>query len=313
MKVFLAGATGAIGKRMVPQLLAAGHEVVGTTRSETKAQRLRASGADAVVVDPFDRAALTRAVVDAEPDAVVHQLTALSGFGSMRNFDRTFAETNRLRTETTDLLIGAAQEAGAERLIAQSYAGWPYARVGGPVKSEDDPLDTEPAKHMEETLAAIRHLERAVVDAGGLALRYGGFYGPGTSLTAGGEHVALVRKRRFPVVGDGGGVWSMVHVDDAAAATVLALDRGAPGVYNIVDDEPAPAAEWLPELARLAGAKPPRRVPTWVGRIAAGDAAVTMMTAIRGASNAKAKRELGWQPRHASWREGFAEELRAAS
>jgi nucleoside-diphosphate-sugar epimerase len=309
MKIFLAGATGAMGQRLVPQLLAAGHSVTGTTRRQAGADQLRAAGAEPVIVDPFDRAALTKAVIDAEPDAVIHQLTALSDLRNMRNFDKVFATTNRLRTETTDVLLAAAQEAGAKRFIAQSFAGWPAERVGGPVKTEDAPFDPHPAKHMKASLDAIKHLERVVVDAGGIALRYGGFYGPGTGLSAGGEQLELVRKRKFPVVGDGGGLWSMVHIDDAAAATVLALDHGAPGVYNIVDDEPAPAAEWLPELAKLAGAKPPWHVPAWLGRMAAGDAVVTMMTSIRGASNAKAKRELGWQPAHPTWRTGFAEAL----
>jgi nucleoside-diphosphate-sugar epimerase len=313
MKVFLVGATGAIGKPLVPQLQDAGHEVVGTTRSQAKAGELRAAGAEPVVVDPHDAAALTAAVVDARPDAVIHELTALRGLSSMRNFDKVFAETNRLRTEATDVLIAAAQEAGASRFIAQSFAGWPYAKTNGAIKTEDEPLDPDPPTHMSQSLEAIRHLEQATVDAGGLALRYGGFYGPGTPLTAGGEIVDLIRKRRFPVVGNGNGLWSFVHIDDAAAATVLALEHGSPGVYNIVDDEPSPAHDWLPALARIAGAKPPRHMPVWLGRVAAGDAIVSMMTEARGASNAKAKRELGWAPRHASWRQGFAQELEAAA
>jgi 2-alkyl-3-oxoalkanoate reductase len=307
MRIFLAGATGAIGSRLVPLLLDAGHEVVGTTRSPAKAEALRAAGAEPVVLDPLDRAAVVDAVASARPDAVVHQLTALADMGSMRDFDAAFALTNRLRTEGTDHLLEGARAAGAGRFVAQSYAGWPTARSGGPVKSEDDPLDPDPVPSMSSTLAAIRHLERAVTEAGGIALRYGAFYGPGTGLAPGAEQVELLRKRRFPLVGDGGGVWSFVHIDDAAAATLAALEHGAPGaIYNVVDDEPAPAREWLPPLAAAAGAKPPRHLPRWLARIAAGEALTAMMTEIRGASNAKAKRELGWQPAYPSWREGFA-------
>ena len=224
----------------------------------------------------------------------------------MRDFDAEFALTNRLRTEGTDHLLAGAREAGVGRFVAQSYAGWPYARSGGAVKTEDDPLDPEPVPSMSETHAAIRRLETAVTGAGGIVLRYGGFYGPGTGLTRDGEQIELVRKRRFPVVGDGGGVWSFVHIDDAAAATLAALERGAPGaIYNVVDDDPAPVREWLPALAGAAGAKSPRRLPRWLARLAAGEAVATMMTESRGASNAKARRELGWRPAYTSWREGF--------
>jgi 2-alkyl-3-oxoalkanoate reductase len=309
MKVFLAGATGALGKRLVPQLVGAGHEVVGMTRSPDKADVLRAAGAEPVVADGLDRDAVTAAVLRAEPEVVVHQLTALSGEADLRRFDRSFALTNRLRTEGLDLLLAAAQSVGARRFVAQSFAGWPYARTGGPVKTEDDPLDPDPPAAMGETLAAIRHLESAVTGADGLdglALRYGGFYGPGTSVSKDGVVAEAIRRRRFPIVGGGEGVWSFVHIDDAASATLAAIERGAPGVYNVVDDEPAPVAEWLPVLAASVGAKPPRRVPVWLARLLVGEAGVSMMTQVRGASNAKAKRELGWQPSVPTWREGFA-------
>jgi 2-alkyl-3-oxoalkanoate reductase len=302
MKVFVAGASGAIGTRLVPQLLERGHEVTGTTRSPDKAERLRALGAEAVVLDVLDAAAVRDAVAAARPDAIVHQATALTGLSDFKHFDRSFAETNRLRTEGTDALLAAARATGVRRLVAQSFAGWPYAREGGAVKTEDDPLDATPVAAMRESLAALRHLEGTVLDAGGIVLRYGGFYGSRED-----AQLELVRKRRFPIVGDGGGVWSFVHLDDAAAATVLALERGEPGVYNVVDDEPAPVREWLPALAAAIGAKPPRRVPRWLARLLAGDAGVALMTDIRGASNAKAKRDLGWTLRHPSWRTGFAD------
>ncbi len=300
MRVFLAGATGAIGGRLVPQLLERGHEVIGTCRSGDKADRLRVQGADAVVLDLLDRNAVTRAVAAAEPDAIVHEASALAGVSDVKHFDRSFATTNRLRTEGTDALIAAARETGVGRLVAQSFAGWPYAREGGPVKTEEDPLDPTPVPAMRETLAAIRYLEREVVASGGVALRYGGLYGSPED-----AQLELVRKRRFPIVGDGDGIWSFVHLDDAAAATVLALERGVAGVYNVVDDDPAPVREWLPALAEAIGAKPPRRVPRWLGRLLAGESGVVLMTEIRGASNAKAKRELGWTLRYPSWRQGF--------
>jgi 2-alkyl-3-oxoalkanoate reductase len=309
MRIFVAGATGAVGQSLVPLLIDAGHEVTGMTRSESKAERLRAAGAEPAIADGLDRDAVVAAVTAARPDAIVHQLTGLTGM-NLRNFDGAFALTNRLRTEGTDHLLAAAQAAGVSRFIAQSYAGWPYARTGGPVKTEDDPLDPEPVRSMSESLAAIRHVERATTAAGGLALRYGGFYGPGTGLGPGGEQVAMVRKRQFPIVGGGNGVWSFVHIHDAATAALAALERGAPGVYNIVDDDPAPAHEWLPVLAAAAGAKPPRRIPRWLGKLVAGEAVATLMTEIRGASNAKAKRELGWTPAYPTWREGFADSLR---
>jgi nucleoside-diphosphate-sugar epimerase len=305
MRIFLAGAGGAVGSRLVPMLTTAGHQVTGTTRTPAKAGALRAAGAEPVVVDCLDRDAVVAAVVAAQPDAIVHQLTALAGLNSLRDFDGVFALTNRLRTEGTDNLLEGARQAGARRFVAQSYAGWPYKRAGGPVKGEDDPLDPAPVPSMSETLAAIRRLESAVTEAGGVVLRYGGLYGPGTGLSPGGDQLELVRKRRFPIVGDGGGIWSFVHVDDAAAAALAALERYAPGIYNVVDDDPAPVRAWLPALAGAAGAKPPRRVPRWIGRLAAGEAVAMMMTDCRGASNAKARRELGWEPAYPSWREGF--------
>jgi 2-alkyl-3-oxoalkanoate reductase len=253
------------------------------------------------VLDLLDRSAVRDAVVAAEPDAIVHEATALAGVDDLKHFDRSFAETNRLRTEGTDALLAAAREAGVDRIVAQSFAGWPYARAGGAVKSEESALDPEPVDSMSESLAAIRHLEEAVVRAGGVVLRYGGLYGSSDD-----PHVELVQKRRFPIVGDGEGMFSFVHVEDAASATVLALERGVAGIYNVVDDEPAPAREWLPELSRIVGAKPPRRVPPWLARIFAGDAGVVLMTEARGASNAKAKRELGWTLGYPSWRQGFA-------
>jgi nucleoside-diphosphate-sugar epimerase len=303
LRIFLAGATGALGRRLVPQLIERGHHVTGTTRSN--ADLLRALGAEPVQVDPLDAAAVRAAVVAAEPDVVVHELTALADLGMVRNFDKAFAMTNRLRTEGTDHLIAAARAAGARRLVWQSYAGWPYAREGGLIKSEDDQLDPEPPADVRETLAAIRHLEAAVTGAEGMegiVLRYGGFYGPGTSIDAGGQHVELMRKRRLPVGGDGAGIWSLVHIDDAAAATVAAIEGGAPGIYNVVDDAPAPTSELLPALAAAVGAPPPRRVPGWLVRLMAGPQALSMMTSARGASNAKARHELGWTPRF-TWRD----------
>jgi nucleoside-diphosphate-sugar epimerase len=309
MKVLVAGATGALGKQLVPRLAASGHEVVGMTRSESKRDAVRALGATPAVADGLDPDAVARVVAEAEPEVIVHQLTALSGTPDMRRFDRYFAMTNRLRTEGTDHLLAAGRAVGTRRFVAQSFAGWPFARTGGPVKSEDDPLDPHPAAAMRETLDAMRHLESAVVGADwteGIVLRYGGFYGPGTSLRPdGGEATELIRKRRFPVVGDGAGVWSFVHIEDAADATVAAVERGRRGIYNIVDDEPARVADWLPVVASAVGAPAPRRVPRWLGRLLGGEAGAVMMTEVRGASNAKAKRELGWQPAHPSWRQGL--------
>jgi nucleoside-diphosphate-sugar epimerase len=308
VKVFLAGATGAIGKQLVPRLVAAGHEVVGMTRSASKQAALHDLGATPVVADAFDADQVADAVGNARPDLIVHQLTAIGALG-LRHFDRDFALTNRLRTEGTDHLLAAGRAAGVRRFVAQSYTSWPYARTGGMVKSEADPLDPTPAREMRGSLAAIRHLEAAVTGADwteGIVLRYGAFYGPGTSLSAGGEQFEMVRKRKFPVVGDGAGVWSFIHIADAADATVAAVEHGKRGIYNIVDDDPARVADWLPALAQELGAPKPWRVPRFVGRLFAGEAGAVMMTEVRGASNAKAKRELGWQPEHSSWRQGFA-------
>ena len=314
MKVFVAGATGALGSKLVPRLVAGGHEVVGMTRSERKAGMIRQMGATPAIADGLDAEAVGRAVGEAEPEVIVHELTALSGSLDLRKFEQSFALTNRLRTEGTDHLLAAARAVGAKRFIAQSYAAWTYERTGGPVKTEDDPLDPDPVPATRTTLDAIRYLEAAVTGAewvDGLVLRYGGFYGPGTSMSLNpdGEHVEMIRKRKFPLVGESSGVWSLIQIDDAAAATVAAVEGGAPGIYNVVDDEPAVAADWLPGLAEAVGAKRPIRVPRWLARIMAGEAAVTMMTESRGASNAKAKRELAWTPTYPTWRDGFAHGL----
>ena len=308
MKVFVAGATGAMGKQLVPRLIAAGHEVVGTTRSEAKQAALYELGATPVVLDALDPDQVAAAVAEAQPDAIVHELTSIETL-DLRHFDRSFAMTNRLRTEGTDHLLSAARAVGVKRFVIQSYTSWPYARTGGPIKTEEDPLDPTPAREMRESLDAIRHLESAVTGADwteGIVLRYGGFYGPGTSLSPGGEQFEMLRKRKYPVVGNGAGVWSFVHIADAAEATVAAVEHGKRGIYNVVDDEPAAVAEWLPALAQAIGAPKPWHVPTFVGRVFAGEPGIVMMTEMRGASNAKAKRELGWAPRHPSWREGFA-------
>jgi nucleoside-diphosphate-sugar epimerase len=308
VRVFVAGAGGAVGKRLLPLLIEGGHQVVALTRSPEREASLRRAGATPVIADGLDRDAVIAAVRNGEPEVVVHQMTALAGGLDFRRFERTFAQTNALRTQGTDNLLAAAHKAGARRFVAQSFAGWPYARTGGPVKTESDPLDPDPPPALKTTLDAIRHLERQVGGAGleGVVLRYGGFYGPGTSLGPdGGEQIDLIRKRRWPVVGKGTGVWSLIHIDDVAAATLAAIEGGAPGIYNVADDDPAPVHEWLPYLAEMIGAKPPRQVPAWVGRLAAGEHGLAMMTSVRGASNAKAKRELAWTPRYSSWREGF--------
>jgi 2-alkyl-3-oxoalkanoate reductase len=319
MKVFVAGATGALGRALVPQLVARGHEVVGMTRSESKQDLVRSLGARPVVADALDPDAVAEAVASAEPEVIVHQLTALSGpmsFRDARRPDRSVAATmtNRLRTEATDHLLAAGRAVGARRFVAQSFGAFRFG-TGGPVHTEADPLDpNDPPAALRTVQAAYLYLERAVttIEWGeGLALRYGGFYGPGTSisLASDAQMAAPIRKRRVPIVGDGGGVWSYVHVEDAATATAVAVERGQPGVYYVVDDEPAPVREWLPVLASALDAKPPRRVPRWLGRLLAGEAATVMMTEARGASNEKAKRELGWKPRYASWRQGFAQGL----
>lgn len=308
MKIFLAGATGALGRQLVPTLRAAGHEVAGTTRSAAKADELRKAGAEPVVLDALDAAAVRDAVVAARPDVVIHQLTAISE-PNFKDLDTAFAATNRLRTEGLDHLLTAAHSAGAKRFIAQSFTGWPNERTGGALKTEDDRLDPNPAKNSEHTLAAIRHVESAVAAADGIegvVLRYGAFYGPGTDLGPGGSMLEMVRKRQLPLVGGGAGVFSFIHIADAATATVAAVENGAPGIYNIVDDEPATLATWLPYLAEAIGAKPPRRLPAWLVKPMIGEFGVNMMTATRGSSNAKARRELGWTPAYPSWREGFA-------
>jgi nucleoside-diphosphate-sugar epimerase len=301
MRVFVAGASGAIGTRLVAQLVDRGHEVIGTSRSAEKAEHLRALGAEPVALDLLDRAAVRSAVLEAGPDAIVHQATALADLNFSRNFDRTFAATNRLRTEGTDALLAAAREAGVDRFVAQSFASFRTAREGAWVKTEDDALDPAPPAKARESFAAMQYLEEAVTNAGGIALRYGVFYG-----AANDGLIEPVRKRQYPIIGEGSGVASWIHLDDAAAATVLALEHDGPGVFNVVDDDPAPVREWLPVLADALGAAPPRRFPRWLARLVAGDVAVVMGTEARGASNAKAKRELGWEPRYRSWREGFA-------
>jgi 2-alkyl-3-oxoalkanoate reductase len=302
MRVFIAGAAGVLGQHLVPLLTADGHEVTGTTRSPGKAALVRQLGATPVVVDGLDAEGVLAAVREARPEVIIHEMTALTSMSNLRNFDKVFAVTNQLRTAGTDNLLAAARAAGTSRFIAQSYTCWPNIREGGPVKTEEDPLDPHPPASMAESLRAIRHVEDAASGfPGGLALRYGGLYGPGAS----GEMLGPVRKRLFPIIGSGAGIWTFSHIEDAAAATAAAVTQGAPGIYNVVDDDPAPVAEWLPFLATCLGAKPPRHVPAWLGRQLAGEAVVTMMTESRGSSNAKAKRELGWMPRYPSWRDGF--------
>jgi nucleoside-diphosphate-sugar epimerase len=314
MKVFVAGATGAIGKQLVPMLVGRGHEVTGMTRTSAKADLIRSLGARPVVADALDPEAVAQAVAEAEPEAVIHQLTAIDTGSISRSLDRMFTLTNRLRSEGTDHLLAAARAVGARRFIAQSFAGWPFERTGAPVKTEEAPLQASPPKSVTRTLGAIRYLEETVTGADGiegLALRYGGFYGPGTSLglNPDGEQIEMIRKRRLPVIGDGAGIWSLVHIQDAASATAAAVERGEPGLYNVVDDDPVPVSVLLPELAKTIGAKPPRHLPRWLGRLLAGEGMTIMMTEVRGASNEKAKRELGWEPRYPSWRQGFREGL----
>ena len=322
MRVFLAGATGAVGKRLVPLLLANGHVVTAMTRSREKAEELRSSGVSAVVADGLDRAAVLEAMSRARPEGVIHQMTSLASLRSFRRFDEDFAITNRLRTEGTDHLLEGACAAGARTFVAQSYGNWIYERTGTAPKTEEDRIDPSPPARQKKSLAAILYLERAVTqarDLAGVALRYGSLYGPGNGMGRGGALMDMLRKRQFPIVGSGAGVWSFLHVDDAASANVAALERGAEsvaasgagmrGIYNVCDDEPAPVAVWLPELARAVGAPPPRHVPAWVARLAIGEVGVSMMTRIRGMSNAKAKRDLGWMPRWSSWRDGFREAL----
>jgi nucleoside-diphosphate-sugar epimerase len=309
MKVFLAGSTGAIGKTLLPHLVASGHQVVALVRTAARAAQVEALGGVATVADPFDKIQLTAAIERAEPEIVMHELTALAGTGNFRRFDEEFALTNRFRTEVLDTMLAAARRVRARRFIAQSFCGWPFAREGGPVKTEADPLDPNPPATFRKSLAAIRYLEnaiRAAEDVQAVALRYGILYGPGTGIAKGGPIAKLVRRRHLPIVGDGAGVWSFIHIKDVAHATEAAMSRGAPGIYNVVDDEPAPVSTWLPCLAEALGARPPRRLSVWLAGFLFGEGGVSMMTRVRGGSNAKAKRELGWQPMYSSWRDGFS-------
>ncbi|HWQ00034.1 MAG TPA: NAD(P)-dependent oxidoreductase [Vicinamibacterales bacterium] len=307
MRVFVAGAGGAIGRRLIPRLVERGHEVVAATRTPEKLRQLRALGAEAVVMDGLDAGSVGEAVARAEPEVIAHQMTALAGVTDLKHFDAAFATTNELRTRGTEHLLAAADAVGVRRIVVQGYTGWPYAREGVTVVTEDDPFDPNPPMTMRRTLEALRRQEQLLAGASleAVVLRYGSFYGPGASDGL----VALVRKRKLPLVGAAPGVWSWIHIDDAAAATVAAVEAGITGAFNIVDDEPAPVSEWLPYLAEVLGAKPPRRVPVWLARLVAGEAVVHMTTRIPGASNAKAGRELGWRPRWASWRQGFRDGL----
>jgi nucleoside-diphosphate-sugar epimerase len=310
MRILVAGATGAIGLNLVPQLIASGHSVVGTTRTAAKAELIRRMGAEPAIADGLDAPGIRAAVLAAKPDVIVDQMTDLAAVTDLRHFDRAFSTTNQLRTQGTDFLLAAAREAGVKRLIAQSFCGWTYGRGGEPVKTEADALDADPPEELRRTLEAIQYLEGKVAGSAnpeGIVLRYGSFYGPDTGMLSR-AMIDQVRRRRVPLIGGGGGQWSFIHVEDAASATVAAIERGRPGeIYNIVDDEPAEVSEWLPALAKLVGARPPIRVPAWLGRLFAGEHLVSMMTEVRAGSNAKAKRELGWQPAHPSWRQGFAE------
>ncbi|WP_214107319.1 NAD-dependent epimerase/dehydratase family protein [Acrocarpospora catenulata] len=313
MRIFIAGASGAIGSQLVPQLVARGHQVVGTTRSAAKTGVLRALGAEPVIVDALDPDSVADVVARAEPEVIVHQLTALSGPTDFRHMKRMAADTNRLRTEGTDHLLAAARAVGVGKFVAQSNSLW-MERAGGPIADENGRIEPNPPPDAAEAVAALRHLEEAVTGIGwadGIALRYGGFYGPGTHISAEPDAVMVtqIRKRKIPVVGDGGGVWSMVHIADAASATVAAIERGKPGIYHVGDDEPAAVRDWLPELARVLGAKPPRRVPAWLVRLLVGKGPVNLMTQARGISSEKIKRDLGWVPRYPTWRTGFIEGL----
>ena len=310
MRVLVVGATGVVGRQLVPQLIAVGDQVIASTRSPAKADQLRAAGADPLVLDGLDAVAVSEAVAKAEPEVIVHEMTAIPSDINFRNFDKTFAPTNALRTVGIDNLLAAATAHGVRRVIAQSYAGWPNIRSGGPVKTESDPLDADPPAAQRASMTAIRHLERAVTSAPleGVALRYGNLYGPGASDV----FVRMLKRRQVPMIGKGTGIWSFLHVTDAAGATVAAVHGGQPGVYNIVDDEPAAVAEWLPMIARAAGAPAPLRVPAWLGRLAGGSVGLSMMTQVRGSANTKAKRELGWQLVWPTWRQGFAAGLDAA-
>jgi nucleoside-diphosphate-sugar epimerase len=305
MRVFLAGATGVIGRRLIPKLIEAGHEVTGMTRSPAKIEMLRDAGVEPVVADAFDAAAVRSAVAGAHPEAVIHELTSLPLRINPRTIAKDFVINDRLRGEGTRILVEAAQAAGATRVLAQSIA---FAYAPGPpgtLHSEGDPLHVEASEPFRRSARALAELEQTVAQAGGITLRYGNFYGPGSSIAADGSMAEDIARRRLPLVGDGGGVWSFIHLDDAAEATVAALTNGSSGAYNIVDDDPAPVAQWLPALAEALGARRPRRVPAWLARPIAGDYGVAVMTSAQGASNALAKRELAWRPAHPSWREGF--------
>lgn len=308
MRVFLAGATGAVGKALVPMLTANGHTIIGATRTQAKLSSLRSAGVEPVLADILDRDSIVKAVSSVQPDVIVHQCTSLTNLKDLKHWDDEFEMTNRLRTEGTDNLIAAALTAGTRRLVVQSFTGWPNERVGSRIKTEADALDPDPPKAMSRTLDAIRRMEEAVLRTQSITsvvLRYGSFYGPGTSVDNGGSFVEAIRERKFPLVGSGAGVWSWIHMEDVASATKLAIEGEMTGTYNIVDDEPAEVSIWLPYLAEIVGAKKPLHIPAWIGRLAIGDSGVSMMTQIRGSSNAKAKRVLGWQPRYTSWRQGF--------
>jgi nucleoside-diphosphate-sugar epimerase len=307
--VFLAGASGVIGQRLVPLLVAEGHQVTGMTRSPGKLDALRALGAEPVLVDALDARSVTSAVGHARPDAVIHQLTALPQRIDPRKMERDFALNDRLRSEGTEILVQAAQAAGARRIVAQSIA---FAYAPGPagtVHREDDPLNLDARGPFRRSVLALRDLESSVTGAGGVVMRYGYFYGPGSAFSRGGSMAEDLARRRMPIVGRGTGVWSFIHVDDAARATVAALELGAPGSYNVVDDEPAPVAQWLPALAGALGAPRPMRVPAWIARMLAGAYGVEVMTGLQGASNERARRELAWAPEHPSWRQGFRDAL----
>lgn len=305
MRVFVTGASGAIGAYLIPHLIERGHEVVATTRTREKVERLRGLGADAVVLDGLDAAAVGEAIARATPDAIIHEMTALSGKADMRRFDRWFAETNELRTRGTAHLLASARVSDVRRFIVQSYTGWNNPRTGGPVKTEADGFDPSPLPGQRETLEAMQRMEASVLDAPleGVVLRHANLYGPRSFDTV----TSPVKKRMFPIIGNGAGVWSWLHHEDAAIAAIDALERAEPGVYNIADDEPAEVNEWLPYLASVIGAGKPFRVPVWLGRLLAGDVVVRMMTEGRGSSNARAKAAFGWRPTRPSWRQGFPE------
>jgi 2-alkyl-3-oxoalkanoate reductase len=312
MRILVAGASGAVGAHLIPMLTARGHTVAGTTRTAAKGERLQAVGATPLVVDALDAESVMRAVGDFAPEIIIHQLTALAGPMNLRKFDDYFASTNKLRTIGTDNLLTAAAAAKVRRIVAQSYGGWTSQRIGGPVKTEDDPMETNPPRNAVRTLGALRYVEAAVTkapDIEGVVLRYGGFYGPGNGIGKGGDVLEMIRKRQLPIVGGGTGVWSFVHIEDAASAAVAAAEGGPQGIYNIADDEPAPVHVWLPYLAEVIGANAPLRLPTWLAKPLLGEQGVSMMTSTRGISNAKARAELGWKPRYGSWRQGFRDGL----